>query len=173
MKESLQSPTGMPARSGFTLLETLLVIGLMSMLAAVLIGGSASLLKGTARSDPEDALLALMQKLRREAVEQAQTIELIPVRKTEGEEGADFTWGEDHEETLPVQAGVSVKIIGPEVGGAILLGGLETESPVARLRFYPDGTCDRVRLEIVRNENRRITPIDPLTCAPLPAVDAK
>ena len=138
MKESLQSPTGKPARSGFTLLETLLVIGLMSMLAAVLIGGSASLLKGTARSDPEDALLALMQKLRREAVEQALTIELIPVRKTEGEEGADFTWGEDHEETLPVQAGVSVKIIGPEVGGAILLGGLETESPVAR--------CDSIRM---------------------------
>jgi len=32
------------ARSGFTLLETLLVLGLISMLAAVLIGGSASLL---------------------------------------------------------------------------------------------------------------------------------
>jgi hypothetical protein len=48
-----------------------------------------------------------------------------------------------------------------------------SEEPLARLRFYPDGTCDRVRLDIRRNEDRRLVPIDPLTCAPLPAVDAK
>ena len=50
-----------PARGapGFTLLETLLAIGLMSMIAAVLIGGSSTLLKSTVRSDPEDALRAL------------------------------------------------------------------------------------------------------------------
>ena len=53
MKEPLQHPTDSKVRRGFTLLETLLVLGLLSMLAAVLIGGSASLLNGTARSDPE------------------------------------------------------------------------------------------------------------------------
>ena len=57
-------------RRGFTLLETLLVLGLISMLAAVLVGGSAQLLKGTARSDPEDALMAMLQTLRRQAAEQ-------------------------------------------------------------------------------------------------------
>ena len=57
--------------------------------------------------------------------------------------------------------------------GAILLGGVASEEALARLRFYPDGTCDRVRLDITRNENRTIVPIDPLTCAPLPAIDAK
>jgi hypothetical protein len=30
-----------------------------------------------------------------------------------------------------------------------------------------------VRLDIRRNEERRLVPIDPLTCAPLPAIDAK
>ena len=60
MNPAPQHRSGSPARRGFTLLETLLVLGLMSMLAAVLIGGSAQLLKGTARSDPEDALLALL-----------------------------------------------------------------------------------------------------------------
>ena len=69
--------------------------------------------------------------------------------------------------------GVSVKILAPETIGAILLGGVASEEPLARLRFYPDGTCDRVRLDIRRNEDRRLVPIDPLTCAPLPAIDAK
>ena len=32
---------------------------------------------------------------------------------------------------------------------------------------------DRIRLDIRRNEDRRLVPIDPLTCAPLPAIDAK
>ena len=77
-------------RRGFTLLETLLVLGLLSMLAAVLVGGSAQLLKGTARSDPEDALLALLQTLRRRSVEQGRIIELTPV--TTGDAGlAKFT----------------------------------------------------------------------------------
>jgi hypothetical protein len=47
------------------------------------------------------------------------------------------------------------------------------EQALTRLRFYPDGTCDRVRLEVRRNEARRLTPIDPLTCAPLPPLDAR
>ena len=97
------------------------------------------------------------------------------------EDGPDFTWlfenaPEDaapHEEKLPKVEGVSVKILAPETIGAILLGGVASEEPLARLRFYPDGTCDRVRLDIRRNEERRLVPIDPLTCAPLPAIDAK
>jgi hypothetical protein len=47
------------------------------------------------------------------------------------------------------------------------------ERALTRIRFYPDGTCDRMRVEIIRNQARRVLPIDPLTCAPLPAEDAK
>jgi prepilin-type N-terminal cleavage/methylation domain-containing protein len=63
VKSDAQHRSGQPERRGFTLLETLLVLGLISMLAAVLVGGSAQLLKGTARSDPEDALMAMLQTL--------------------------------------------------------------------------------------------------------------
>ena len=168
MKSAPQHRSGQPERRGFTLLETLLVLGLISMLAAVLVGGSAQLLKGTARSDPEDALMALLQTLRRQAVERGQVVELFPAESAD-EDGPDFTWAfenaaEDaapHEEKLP------------KTTGAILLGGVASEEALARLRFYPDGTCDRVRLDIRRNEDRRLVPIDPLTCAPLPAIDAK
>lgn len=180
MKPDAQHRSGQPGRRGFTLLETLLVLGLISMLAAVLVGGSAQLLKGTARSDPEDALMALLQTLRRQAVERGQILELLPAESSD-EDGPDFLWAfenapEDaapHEEKLPKAEGVSVKILAPETIGAILLGGVASEEPLARMRFYPDGTCDRVRLDIRRNEERRLVPIDPLTCAPLPAVDAK
>ncbi|MFM8549276.1 MAG: type II secretion system protein J [Verrucomicrobiota bacterium] len=180
MSPAAQHPSGVPARPGFTLLETLLAIGLMSMIAAVLIGGSTTLLKGTVRSDPEDAAKALLQAVRRRAVQQSRTFELLPVEGGD-EDAPDFRWGpegagEDEplaEEKLPRAEGVKVKILAPETTGAILLGGVASETPLARMRFYPDGTCDRVRLEVTREEGRRLVPIDPLTCAPLPAVDAR
>lgn len=180
MNPAPQQRSGCPARRGFTLLETLLVLGLMSMLAAVMVGGSAQLLKGTARSDPEDALMALLQTIRRQAVEKGRILELAPTDAAD-EDGPDFRWGEenadeDHpraEEKLPKVEGVKVKILAPESSGAILLGGVASEKALTRMRFYPDGTCDRVRLDVTRNENRSVIPIDPLTCAPLPAVDAK
>ena len=166
-------------RRGFTLIEVLMSLAIFA-LAAVLVGGSAQLLKGTARSDPEDALMALLQTLRRKAVERGQTLELFPVESAD-EDDPDFTWtfenapddAQPHEEKLPKAEGVAVKILAPETIGAILLGGVASEEPLARMRFYPDGTCDRVRLDIRRDDDRRIVPIDPLTCAPLPAIDAK
>ncbi|MEI6597784.1 MAG: prepilin-type N-terminal cleavage/methylation domain-containing protein, partial [bacterium] len=75
MSAELQPQTNRGPSRGFTLLEVLLVLGLISMLAAVLIGGSASLLKGTARDDPEDAMIALLQTVRREAVEKNLVLE--------------------------------------------------------------------------------------------------
>jgi len=171
-----EHPAPAPARRGFTLLETLLVVAMISMLMGVMIGGATSLLKGTARSDPEDGLLALMQRMRRKSVETGRMTELWQHARLPGEEGPDFLWNDgrdDHEERLPVREDVTVRVIGPEVDGAILIGGRAQEDPVARIRFHPDGTCDRVRLEVTRDGNRSVVPIDPLTCAPLPAENAK
>lgn len=143
------------------------------MLAAVLIGGSASLLKGTSREDPEDALLALLQTVRREAVAQGTTLILKTVPDEEDPEVTNYTWGENKMERMPILSGVKVKIVGPAVNAAIILGGEMEELPLAQIKFYSDGTCDRFRLEISRNAGRRVLPIDPLTCAPLPAEKTK
>jgi prepilin-type N-terminal cleavage/methylation domain-containing protein len=162
------------ARSGFTLLETLLVLGLFAMLSVVLVGGSASLLKGTARSDPEDAILTLMQTVRRQAVEQSRILELtLDESNKQDDEITRYTWGDNQEQTLPHLDGVKVKLLPPEVVGAILLGGVAQENPLDKVRFYPDGTCDRVRLDVTRGEDRRVMDIDPLTCAPFPAKEIK
>ena len=74
---------------------------------------------------------------------------------------------------MPIQENVKVKLIAPEVVAAILIGGQAEEKTLAKVRFFPDGTCDRVRLEVNRNGERRIIAIDPLTCAPLPSENAK
>jgi len=173
VKSDAQHRSGQPERRGFTLLETLLVLGLISMLAAVLVGGSAQLLKGTARSDPEDALMALLQTVRRQAVEQSKVIELKPDIELDGEDTVLAYTFNGQTETLPIAGDTRVKIIAPEVKEAILLGGQMEERALTRIRFYPDGTCDRMRVEIIRNQARRVIPIDPLTCAPLPPEDAK
>ncbi len=173
MSAALQLQTKRDSSRGFTLLEVLLVLGLISMLAAVLIGGSASLLKGTARDDPEDAVLALLQTVRREAVERNQVLTLKSPIDSDSEGAEIYTWGEGRSETLPNQENVKVKLVAPEVVAAILIGGQAEEKALAKVRFYPDGTCDRVRLEVNRNGERRIVPIDPLTCAPLPSENAK
>ena len=93
MSAELQPQTDRGLSRGFTLLEVLLVLGLISMLAAVLIGGSASLLKGTARDDPEDAMLALLQTVRREAVEKNQVLELKSATDSDTEGAETYMWG--------------------------------------------------------------------------------
>lgn len=181
MKAALQPDPRRRRRGGFTLLEMLLVIGLLSMLAGVLVAGSAALLRGTARSDPEDALLALMQTWRRQAVERGATLVIEPFHPVDDPDRQGYRWtdpgagaeSDPREELLPALEGVKVQLLGPEVDGAILLGGQAVEQPLNRTRFYADGTCDRMRLEVVRNDARRLTPIDPLTCAPLPPPDAR
>jgi len=171
---SLQQTAAPSAHRGFTLLETLLVLGLFAMLSVVLVGGSASLLKGTARSDPEDAILSLMQTVRRQAVEQGRILELVPDESDKSnDEITRYTWGDDQEQILPHLDGVKVKLLPPEVVGAILIGGVAQENPLDKVHFYPDGTCDRVRLDVTRGENRHVIDIDPLTCAPLPAKEIK
>lgn len=173
MSAESQPQTRRGSSRGFTLLEVLLVLGLISMLAAVLIGGSASLLKGTARDDPEDALLALLQTVRREAVQKNRVLELKADATDDDEAPEVYSWGTGRTESLPLQTDVKVKILAPEVVAAILIGGQAEEKTVSKVRFFPDGTCDRIRLEVQRSGARRIIPIDPLTCAPLPSENAK
>ena len=154
-------------RAGFTLVEVLLVLALMALLSGVLIVGGANLLDG-GKDDPEAALLAVLQKVRREAVERDVVIEL----RIEGD-GETFIWGDRPEQavTLPVSENVRARLLAPTSLGAVLIGGEAEERPLPRLRIYPDGTCDIARLEVRRNGARRLHDIDPMTCAPLPGED--
>jgi prepilin-type N-terminal cleavage/methylation domain-containing protein len=77
-----------PGRGGFTLLEVLLALALAALIAGLWVSGAAGMLRAGQDNDPEDALLALMQRLRREAVTRGVTVELIPL-----DDDRTFSWG--------------------------------------------------------------------------------
>ncbi|MEN9841071.1 MAG: hypothetical protein RL376_871, partial [Verrucomicrobiota bacterium] len=133
---------------GFTLLEILLVLTLIALLGSVMIGGAASLLKTSSEQDPESALLALLQKTRGEAVEKNQIVELV----AQPEEQA-FLVSTGGVEVLPkTEGGARVTLLRAEFSGASLIGGQMEERAAERVRFYPDGTCDPVRVQVRRGE---------------------
>jgi type II secretory pathway pseudopilin PulG len=152
-------------RGGFTLLEVLLALGLATLVAGLWVAGAAGVLRSGKASDPEDALLALLQRTRREAVTRGQPVDLIPL-----DDDRTFTWGPGAGETavLPEIPEVRVRLVEPDGSGLALLGGVPEARPLARYRIYPDGTGDPARLEIQRNGRVRMLDLDPLTCSPLP-----
>lgn len=150
-------------RGAFTLLEILLVLMLLGLMGAVLVGGATSLLKSVEEQDPEAATLSLLQKARGEAVESGQIIELTPLP-----EDAGFLLGADGVETLPKREGLSVRLLKPEMTASFLIGGQLEERAIDCVRFYPDGSCDPMRMQVRRGDTRRVYAIDPWTCAPLP-----
>lgn len=158
---------GAGRRAGFTLLEVLLVLMLISLLGAVMVGGAVSLLRAADDVDPESALLTLLQKTRARAVETGTVIELVPLP-----EDAGFLVGDDDVVTLPARPGLTARLVKPEFEAGFLIGGMLQERPVERLRFYPDGACDPVRIQVIRGETRRAYAIDPWTAAPLPEATA-
>jgi|UPI000697A1C7 general secretion pathway protein H len=157
-----------PVRAGFTLLEILLVLALLALLGSVMVGGAVSLLKANEAKDPETALLKMMQTIRGEAVSKGTIIDLRPLPDDGG-----FAWGESGVEVLPENKTVKVTLVAAEMARASLIGGQLEEAPVKRLRFYPDGSCDPVRVQVRRGEARNVYAIDPWTAAPLPEGDER
>lgn len=157
-----------PGCRGFTLLEILLVLTLVALLGSVLIGGAVSMLKANKEQDPEAALLALLQRVRGEAVAGNTSIELVQLP-----EGRGFLWGADGVETPPArEGGARARLLREEFAGGSLIAGQLEERPLERMRFHADGSCDPARVEVRRGDVRRVFAIDPWTAAPLPEAAA-
>jgi hypothetical protein len=81
-----------------------------------------------------------------------------------------LTWGDATETvTKAWPAGVKLEFLRPKEGATVLIGGrlVETET-VRSVRFYPDGTCDRFRVQLRAGEAAaQVIAIDPWTCAPM------
>lgn len=145
------------AAAGFSLLEILLVLLLFGLIGALLVGGG-SRLQATLDKDTETAALNAISATRHAAVVAGRTLELTldaEARRLDwGVAGADLP-GEDEVRLLP-----------PVTTSAVLIGGRRYEAPLARVRFYPDGTCDPFRLEIMpadHSRESRIIVLDPWT----------
>ena len=144
---------------GFTLLEIVVVLAIFGLVSALLIGSSGALLRAIGREDVEHTALSALASARHSAVLAGRTLELRVDDKTrvlDWEAGRASLAGED-----------TVRLLPPSKISSALIGGRLQEEPVARVRFYADGTCDPFRLEIVRGERSNLLQIDPWTCTVL------
>lgn len=152
---------GRPGAAGFSLLEILLVLVLFGLIGALLVGGG-SRLQATLDKDIETAALNGIAAARHAAVLAGRTLELTvdaETRRLDWQAAGIDLPGEDEIRLLP-----------PVTTSAVLIGGRRQEAPLARVRFYPDGTCDPFRLEVVPaggGRESRILVLDPWTCTAL------
>ncbi|MBI2497208.1 MAG: type II secretion system protein, partial [Opitutae bacterium] len=149
---------GGPTRGigGFSLLEILVVLALLGLISALLIGGSTTLLRTVTSDDVQNTALGAIAGARHGAVLTGRTLEL-----RYDEQARVLDWGEDR---AALAGEGALRLLPPVRSSSILVGGQLVESPLARVRFYPDGTCDPFRLEIVRDQANLVLTIDPWTC---------
>lgn len=153
------------AASGFTLVETLLVLAVVMLLGALLLPGVNSLLRTVGGEDPDRTVWDAITAAREQALTTNRTVWLRfdPKRRL-------LTWGEasgEQHRVLPVDA--SLRFLQPQEGNFIMVGGVLIDTlEVPAVRFYADGTCDRFRMQLRQGANPpQIAVVDPWTCAPI------
>ncbi len=149
---------------GFTLVEILLVLALLALAGAVFLPAAGAIFARGRMGNAEEAVAIVLQQVRREAVLHGR-----PLALRFDAEAQRFLW-DDAAGASVGTAGTPVKVefLRPRAGSAILIGGQLVETAlVPVLKFFPDGTCDAVRVQVrAGREAARIMVIDPWTCAP-------
>lgn len=159
---SMKRSARRPAR-GFTLVEILLVLALLALGGAVLLPAAGSILRNSRSGSPEDTVSTVFQQVRREAVLSGREVTL----RFESDRQR-FAWGESAARIGSEGTRLRVDFLRPGPGSAVLIAGRLVEtSAVPALRFFPDGTCEPVRVQLRMGEGAaRVLSIDPWTCAP-------
>ncbi|MBI3885003.1 MAG: prepilin-type N-terminal cleavage/methylation domain-containing protein [Opitutae bacterium] len=165
VKKNCRSRPAPRSRRGFTLVEIILVLALVVLVATLLIPGANSMLRAMADDEPDRMFWDTVVAAREQALTGNRVVEL----RFDGEKRR-LQWTDGttaHQKDFP--AGTSVQFLQPRTGSFILLGGqlVETQE-VPRLRFYADGTCDALRVQILRpGAPPQTLALDPWTCAPV------
>jgi prepilin-type N-terminal cleavage/methylation domain-containing protein len=162
------SATGRSARRrGFTLLEVLLVLGLLGLLAGLFIANVGRVLQAEAVS-AEEVFWTAVTEARRYALLHAEDVQLA----FDSKEKAFTAATREGSRTFPVPYPGELKIdflaANPSGRATILLGGTLVETqPLPFVTFYADGTCSAFRAQIRTGGEPRFIAIDPWTCAPV------
>lgn len=153
--------------SGFTLIEIVVVIGLMGVLATVLAVGASRLMIDRQES-PEDMFWFAVGEARKFALQHE-----IDVTLSFDNEEQEFVAATDlgsRNVPLPSTRPVTLDFLGVTAGEqTILIGGNLVEANLlSSVKFFGDGTCSpfRARLE-VEGGQPIVLEIDPWTCAPI------
>lgn len=150
-------------RSAFTLIEMLLVLAVLALVGTVLINAAAGFFQQR-EGRPEDIFWQSVNAARQLALDENQ-----PVSLRYDQDGHRLVWSAGEKNDSIALTGISLRFLPAQQSSRLLIGGVMFESDaLARVRFYPDGTCDPFRLEIkIGDAAPRILPIDPWTCAPI------
>jgi len=150
-------------RAGFTLVEVLLVLALLSLIGMVLLPAAGGLMPRSG-GGWEDNVAEALQRVRREAVVSGRELTL----RFDPETRCLIWEGGTSEPLGNGDAKLSVDFLRSTGTSAVLIGGQLVETTVIPvLRFYPDGTCDPVRIQLrATGSAPRVLSVDPWTCAP-------
>lgn len=150
-------------RSAFTLIEMLLSLGLLALVSVVLISGVSGFFQ-LKEARPDDNFWSAVTSARQAALDHEQVVTL---QFDQEKKLLIWSW-DDASDSLALPVG-EVRFLPVDKTSTQLLGGVLMETdPMSRVRFYPDGTCDAFRAELVTaDQRRRVLQIDPWTCAPV------
>ena len=152
---------------GFTLIELLLALAVVVLVGALLLPAVNSLSRTINNQDPDRVFLDVVNAVRERALTTNRTVFL----RVDAEQRV-LTWSDEAgEETKTLPEGTKLNLLGvlEGTGHSILLGGVLVDTQVVPLvRFYPDGTCDRFRVQIMQGTSAPLVmAFDPWTCAPV------
>ncbi len=174
--DSLTLPSTGPARvrrrlnqaarpGAFTLIEILLVLALIAIISAVLLPATGAFLGRAEQPSPQEVTIKVFQEARQHAVISGRAVRL---RIDANEDRFVLSSGSEVAHRPMGGEGFTVDFLRARDTAAVLIGGRLVETgTVDHIEFYPDGTCDPVRLQFRSQESEpRIVVIDPWTCAP-------
>lgn len=150
-------------RRGFSLLEIVVVLGLIGLLTAVVAGGSVALLRERPATGEEQMRLVLT-KVRRQAVTNMQELRL----SFDGKKRLFLVQSVEGDKPIPleIKGEFQVEFVPPKAGSSIMIAGEGMETTkLPFITFYRDGSCSPFRAQLRTGGPSRIMTFDPWTCA--------
>jgi prepilin-type N-terminal cleavage/methylation domain-containing protein len=146
---------------GFTLIEILLVLALLSLLVSLFIAGTSDLFRDQEKT-MDDIFWQAVQAARLQAVEGDQTVELRYDEKMN-----QVRWGAAAATANLPWPGKSLEFLPVEKRDTMLIGGQLIETgKMEAVKFYADGSVENFRAQLTGNDGRLThLDIDPWTCA--------
>lgn len=166
----MTSETGKGRKSGFTLLEILLVLLLLVGISSLFVANIDVVFREEDEASVENAFWEASREARLQALYSRRPV----IMRYDMEEGAFFIGGSTGgarsfaasgktREGQPIQ--VNFVQERPRNEAVLIRGQLIDTRPLDQVVFYPDGTCTSFWLEIAVGDSRRQIRIDPWTGA--------
>ena len=150
-------------RRGFTLIEILLVLALLSLLVGLFVAGAENFFRAQEKT-MGDVFWESVQAARLQAVEGDRTVELRYDDKKN-----QLRWGLGETAGTTAWPGKSLEFLPVDSRDTALIGGqLVERGGMPVVHFYADGTVENFRAQLIGNDGKpsRLE-IDQWTCAPI------